>query len=51
LVEAVQKYAKSVGGHCEFVTDFSPAQAFPKEGLIAWLSPQATAAKQQLPDS
>lgn len=39
LVDAVQKYARSFGGTWEFITDFSPAQAFPKEGLIAWLSP------------
>jgi hypothetical protein len=37
LVDAVQKHVQSVGGSWEFITDFSPAQAFPKEGMIAWL--------------
>jgi predicted O-methyltransferase YrrM len=40
LVEAVQKHVQSAGGAWEFVTDFSPAQAFPKEGMIAWLPPR-----------
>lgn len=39
LVESVDRYTRSVGGWCEFITDFSPAQAFPKQGMIAWLSP------------
>jgi predicted O-methyltransferase YrrM len=37
LVDAVMAYASSVGGICEFITDYSPAQAFPKQGLLAWL--------------
>lgn len=42
LVDAVQEYALSVGGRCEFITDFSPAQAFPKQGVIAWLKPMCS---------
>lgn len=37
LVDAVMAYTASVGGSCEFITDYSPAQAFPKQGLLAWL--------------
>lgn len=39
LVESVDRYARSRGGRCEFITDFSPSQAFPKQGMLAWLSP------------
>lgn len=38
LVEAVTSYASAAGGACETITDFSPTQAFPKQGLVAWLS-------------
>lgn len=40
LVDAVMSYTSSVGGICEFITDYSPAQAFPKQGLLAWLNPK-----------